>query len=48
LSIQSEEQVGMNAECYTNNMPQDFQSCSFVLHAWAIGGGVSSECAWII
>ncbi|CAK8671832.1 unnamed protein product [Clavelina lepadiformis] len=30
---------GTNAKCYGSNMPPDFESCSFVIQAWAIGGG---------
>ncbi|CAK8671526.1 unnamed protein product [Clavelina lepadiformis] len=40
--LQNSSNLLTNEECYTPNMPQDLQDCGSVIHAWAIGGGVSS------
>nr|XP_002124053.1 DBH-like monooxygenase protein 1 [Ciona intestinalis]XP_026690880.1 DBH-like monooxygenase protein 1 [Ciona intestinalis] len=33
------EHLGVNKECYSANMPDDYATCSQVVVGWAIGGG---------
>jgi len=39
--FQETESIGKSVQCHLPNMPSDLQACDLVIHAWAIGGGVS-------
>jgi len=47
IVFQNSGNLGQNEQCYSPNMPPDFTSCSFVIVAWAIGGGVRKEVLWM-